>query len=99
MRPQGRNRRSGLCQSGSSGLAPLIVRAEPVLRAGSDAADLSSLSEWYRLAAPLEEALIASGFAESNDSLAQTRSGRSNNQRHRPRKEKQTATVANRLLD
>jgi hypothetical protein len=54
MRPKGRNRRSGLCQSGSSGLTPLITekancflgdeilgRAEPALRAGSDAADIA----------------------------------------------------------
>src|SRR6516165_10411700 len=54
MRPKGRNRRSGLCQSGSSGLTPLITekascflgdeilgRAEPALRAGSDVADIA----------------------------------------------------------
>ena len=49
MRPKGRNRRSGLCQSGSSGLTPLITekancflgdgilgRAELALQAGSE---------------------------------------------------------------
>jgi hypothetical protein len=45
MRPKGRNRRSGLCQSGSSGLTPLVTEKQFAFSVMRYSAALNPLSE------------------------------------------------------